>query len=130
MPICYCPYNLLDLHKRGAVLGWLLIGVVAAIVVPGCSKPDWSFGAGGKYSEGETELLRGRAANLDKAIDSLQFVVQDNPTYRDSLTLVGKAYYRKGRYYESYTIVQRALAVNRDDEIAWIVYGLSQLRVC
>lgn len=128
MPICYRPYNLLDLHKRGAVLGWLLIGV-AAIVVPGCSKPDWSFGAGGKYSEGETELLRGRAANLDKAIDSLQFVVQDNPTYRDSLTLLGKAYYRKGRYYESYTIVQRALAVNRDDEIAWIVYGLSQLRV-
>jgi tetratricopeptide (TPR) repeat protein len=122
------PYNLVDLQKRGAVLGWLLIGV-AAIVVAGCSKPDWSFGSGGKYNDANMELIRGRAGNLDKAIQDLQFVVQENPTYRDSLTLLGKAYYRKGRYYEAYTIVQRALAVNRDDEIAWLVYGLSQLRV-
>ena len=128
MPTCYRPYNLVDLQKRGAVLGWLLIGV-AAIVVAGCSKPDWSFGSGGKYNDANMELIRGRAGNLDKAIQDLQFVVQDNPTYRDSLTLLGKAYYRKGRYYEAYTIVQRALAVNRDDEIAWLVYGLSQLRV-
>ena len=107
-------------------IGWLLLG---AIVLHGCAKPDWSFGAGGKYTEGKMELLRGRGANLDKAIDSLQSVVQDNPTYRDSLTLLSKAYYRKGRYYEAYAISQRALAVNKDDEVAWLVYGLSQLRI-
>jgi tetratricopeptide (TPR) repeat protein len=125
---CYRQNNLQFSHKRGAVLGWLLIGV-AAIIVPGCSKPEWSFGSGGKYNDANMELIRGRAGNLDKAIQDLQFVVQENPTYRDSLTLLGKAYYRKGRYYEAYTIVQRALAVNKDDEIAWLVYGLSQLRV-
>ena len=75
------------------------------------------------------ELLRGRAGNLDKAIDNLQVVVQDDPTYRDSLTLLGKAYYRKGRYYEAYSIIQRALAVNKDDEIAWLIFGLAQIRV-
>jgi len=107
---------------------WLFIGVLAPFA-SSCSKPDWSFGSGGKYNEASMELIRGRAGNLDKAIQDLQFVVQENPTYRDSLTLLGKAYYRKGRYYEAYSIIQRALAVNRDDEIAWLIFGLSQIRV-
>ena len=97
--------------------------------ISGCSRPDWFFGAGGRYNEANIELLRGRAGNLDKAIDNLQAVVQDDPTYRDSLTLLGKAYYRKGRYYESYSIIQRALAVNKEDEIAWLIFGLAQFRV-
>ncbi len=113
---------------RGALIGGLLVGVIA-IAVPGCSRPDWSFGSGGKYNDANIELIRGRTGNLDKAIQDLQFVVQENPTYRDSLTLLGKAYYRKGRYYEAYTIIQRALAVNKDDEIAWLIFGLAQLRV-
>jgi len=108
--------------------GCLLL-MVAVTAVNGCSRPDWAFGTSGRYKEAETEILRGRQANLDKAIENLQFVVQDNPTYRDSLTLLGKAYYRKARYYDAYTIIQRALAVNREDEIAWLVFGLSQLRV-
>jgi tetratricopeptide (TPR) repeat protein len=108
--------------------GWLLFGVTVTFI-SSCAKPDWFVGAGGKYNEGNMELLRGRQANLDKAIDSLQFVVQENPTYRDSLTLLGKAYYRKGRFYEAYAITQRAIAVNKEDEIAWLVYGLAQIRV-
>lgn len=94
-----------------------------------CGRPDWFIGAGGKYNETEIELLRGRGANLDKAIGSLQLVVQDNPTYRDSLTLLRKAYYRKGNYREAYAIIQRALSVNKDDEIAWLIFGLAQMRV-
>jgi tetratricopeptide (TPR) repeat protein len=108
--------------------GWLIFGA-ALTFISSCSKPDWHFGAGGKYNEANMELLRGRQGNLDKAIESLQVVVQDNPTYRDSLTLLGKAYYRKGRYYEAYSIVQRAIAVNKEDEIAWLIYGLAQFRV-
>jgi len=113
---------------RLALVAWLLFGV-ALTFISSCSKPDWHFGAGGKYNEANTELLRGRQANLDKAIESLQIVVQDNPTYRDSLTLLGKAYYRKGRYFEAYSIIQRAISVNKEDEIAWLIYGLSQIRV-
>jgi len=101
---------------------------VVVIALAGCWQPPY-LGAGGKYNEANIELMRGRQADLDKAIANLQLVVQDNPSYRDSLTLLGKAYYRKGRYYDSYTIVQRAIAVNRSDEIAWLVYGLSQLRI-
>ena len=111
-----------------ALVGWLLFGV-GLTFMSGCSRPDWSFGAGGRYNDANIELLRGRAGNLDKAIENLQAVVHDDPTYRDSLTLLGKAYYRKGRYYEAYSIIQRALALNRDDEIAWLIFGLAQIRV-
>jgi len=111
-----------------ALLGWPLIGIALSFMLS-CTRPDMFFGAGGKYNQAEIELLRGRAADLDKAIASLQFVVQDNPTYRDSLTLLGRAYYRKGRYPEAYAVIQRALAVNKDDEIAWLTYGLAQMRL-
>jgi tetratricopeptide (TPR) repeat protein len=75
------------------------------------------------------ELMRGRAADLEKAIANLESIVKDDPSYRDSLTLLGKAYYRKGRYYDAFAILQRALAVNKDDEIAWLFYGLTQIKV-
>jgi len=114
--------------RRSALVGGLLFGV-GLTFMSSCSRPDFFVGTGGRYNEANIELLRGRAANLDKAIDNLQVVVQNDPTYRDSLTLLGKAYYRKGRYYEAYSIIQRALAVNKGDEIAWLVLGLSQIRV-
>ena len=106
------------------------IQLAALLIISGCiSRPDWFVGTGGKYNEANLELIRGRSADLDKAIGSLQVVVQADPTYKDTLTLLGKAYYRKGRYSDAYSITQRALAVNKDDEIAWLVYGLAQLRV-
>jgi tetratricopeptide (TPR) repeat protein len=59
----------------------------------------------------------------------LENVVRQDPTYKYSLTYLGRAYYRKGRFQDAYAILQRALAVNNDDEIAWIVLGLTQLRL-
>ncbi len=97
--------------------------------ITGCSRPDFFIGIGGKYNEASMELLRGRAGNVDKAILNLENVVQENPTYRDSLTLLGRAYYKKGRYHDAHLILQRALAVNKEDEIAWLVFGLAQIRV-
>jgi tetratricopeptide (TPR) repeat protein len=73
--------------------------------------------------------MRGRGADLEKAIANLESIVQEDPSYRDSLTLLGKAYYRKGRYYDAFAILQRALAVNKDDEIAWLYYGLTQIKL-
>ena len=106
------------------------IQLVSLPLISGCvSRPDWFIGTGGKYNQAHLELIRGRGADVDKAIGSLQTVVQTDPTYKDSLTLLGKAYYRKGRYVDAYSITQRALAVNKDDEIAWLVYGLAQFRV-
>jgi tetratricopeptide (TPR) repeat protein len=66
---------------------------------------------------------------MDRAISALESVVRQEPTYRDSLTLLARAYYRKQRFKDALQIVQRALAVNKDDEIAWITLGLTQLRL-
>lgn len=87
------------------------------------------FGTGGRYLEGKEQFLRGRGGDMDKAIVALESVVREDPTYRDSLTLLGRAYYSKGRYEDASLVLQRALAVNKDDEIAWLVLGLTQLRL-
>lgn len=66
---------------------------------------------------------------MDKAVVSLEYVVSQDPTYKQSLTYLGRAYYRKERYKDAYAILQRAVAVNKDDEIAWIALGVTQLRL-
>ena len=55
---------------------------------------------------------------MNRAIIALESVVKEDPTYRDSLTLLGRAYYRQGRYQDARQILMRAVAVNKDDEIA------------
>jgi tetratricopeptide (TPR) repeat protein len=112
---------------RLAPVGCSLLALVSFISA--CSAPNWYFGLGGKYNQANMELMRGRGADLEKAIGNLESIVKDDPSYRDSLTLLGKAYYRKGRYYDAFAILQRALAVNKDDEIAWLFYGLTQIKV-
>lgn len=114
-------------HKRLAAL--IACQFLSLLFMSACSRPDWFVGTGGRYNAANLELIRVRGADLDKAIGNLQTVVQDDPTYKDSLTLLGKAYYRKGRYFDAFSITQRALAVNKDDEIAWLVFGLAQIRV-
>ena len=87
------------------------------------------FGIGGKYEEGKGQFLLGRTGDMDVAIAALETVVKEDPNYNDSLTYLGRAYYRKGRYFDAYEILQRALAVNKEDEIAWISLGLAQLQL-
>ena len=66
---------------------------------------------------------------MDKAVTALDAVVRDDPTYRDSLTLLGRAYYNKGNYEIAKQILQRALLVNKEDEIAWVALGLAHLQL-
>jgi len=113
---------------RPLALAYLLFAIFC-LSLSGCSAPAWYIGVGGKYNEAKTEVARPQGANLDKAILNLEGIVTQNPTYRDSLTLLGGAYYKKSRYQDAFQILQRALAVNKDDEIAWILLGLSQLRL-
>ena len=63
------------------------------------------------------------------AVDALEYVVSKEPTYKNSLMYLGRAYYRKGRFQDAHGILQRALALNQEDEIAWLAFGLTQLRV-
>jgi tetratricopeptide (TPR) repeat protein len=108
--------------------GYFLLSVGCQAFL-GCSAPSWHFGVGGKYNEGKQEVTRPRGGDLDKAIADLESVAAQNPTYRDTLTLLGRAYYKKGRYKDAILILKRALAVNKDDEIAWITLGLAQLHL-
>lgn len=64
-----------------------------------------------------------RAARL------LESVAAEDPYYKDSLTLLGRAYYKRGRYGDAYQMLQRSLAINPEDEIGWILLGLTQLRL-
>jgi len=103
--------------------------VLSALLLPACTHGIPRFGIGGRYLEGREQFLMGRAGNMDTAILALESVVRENPSYRDSLTLLGRAYYRVGRYQHARQVVARALAVNKVDEIAWLVLGMAQLRL-
>ena len=117
---------LLFLFKQLPTVQYVSLAVIC-LLLTSCSIPR--FGAGGRYLEAKDEITRPRGGNIDKAIANLEGIVSENPTYQDSLTLLGRAYYKRGRYQDAYVILQRALAVNKDDEVAWVVLGLAQLRM-
>jgi len=64
-----------------------------------------------------------------QAVPLLEAIAQKDPTYRDTLTLLGRAYYQQKRYQLAQQILQRALKVSNEDEIAWLLLGLTQLRM-
>jgi len=112
--------------------GYYIYRFFAAIVCLGalsCSNTLPKFGVGGRYEEGKDQFFRGRGGDMDKAVVSLEYVVSQDPTYKNSLTYLGRAYYRKERYKDAYVILQRAVAVNKDDEIAWLALGVTELRL-
>jgi len=103
--------------------------LLVAVLIYGCSNTLPRFGTGGRYEEGRDQFLRGRGGDMDRAVVALEAVVMADPTYKDSLTYLGRAYYRKGRYQDAFAILQRALTVNPDNEIAWISLGVTQLQL-
>jgi tetratricopeptide (TPR) repeat protein len=116
-------------HKSYSSGIYFMMSVLGFQLLFGCSRPDWFVGVGGAYNEGKYELLRRVGGDMDKAIDRFEYIAKEDPTYRDSLTQLGRAYYRKGRYQDAHVILQRAVALNPQDDIGWLVYGISQLRL-
>ena len=105
----------------------MVLALVAAGLA-GCWRPA-GIGVGGKYIDGVNELSKSRrGGDPRKAIVNLQYVVTREPTYLDSLTQLGRAYYHAGRYTAALEVLKRALAVNKNDEIAWLVLGLTQFQ--
>lgn len=103
--------------------------ILAMIFSVGCNHYVPRFGVGGRYEEGREQFLRGRGGNMDTAVVSLEYVVSQDPTYKNSLMYLGRAYYRKGRYQDAFALLQRAVAVNQEDEQAWIALGVTQMRL-
>ena len=107
----------------------LAIAVVLVGLIVGCNHYVPRFGVGGRYEEGREQFLRGRGGDMDTAVTALEYVVSQDPTYKFSLTYLGRAYYRKQRYRDAYAVLQRAVAVNNDDEQGWMALGTTQLRL-
>ena len=102
---------------------------VIVMVMAGCTFEPPRFGVGGRYEEGRDQFLRGRGGDMDKAIAALESVVSQDPTYKSGLMYLGRAYYRKARYQDAFAVLQRAVAVNKEDEQAWLALGATQLRL-
>ncbi len=115
--------------SAGRLVSWAGVLFVSFSLIAACTHTIPRFGVGGRYEEGRDQFARGRGGDMDKAVAALEYVVSRDPMYRDSLTYLGRAYYRKGRYQDAHAILQRALVLNKEDEIAWIAIGLTQLRL-
>jgi len=102
----------------------LVIGLLPLLA---CGRPA-GFGIGGRYLDAKIEIRKPRG-DFNKAVTNLEYVVRRDPFYEDSLTLLGRAYYGSKRYRDAFQILKRALTVNRENEIAWITMGLTQLRL-
>jgi tetratricopeptide (TPR) repeat protein len=108
----------------------LMLGLLSMVFLTlACNHAIPRFGIGGKYEEGKEQFLRGRSGDMQVAIVALENVVSQDPTYKDSLTYLGRAYYRTQKYQPAHAILQRALVVNKEDEMAWMAFGLTQLRL-
>jgi len=115
-------------QKRSTLICCFL-AVVVLLGASACTNTLPRFGMGGRYEEGKDQFFRGRGGDMDVAVASLEYVVSRDPTYKNSLTYLGRAYYRKERYRDALAILQRAVVVNRDDEVAWLALGVTQLRL-
>ena len=113
-----------QLKQFTTIVLMVVMGLLAA-----CTHNIPRFGIGGRYEEGRDQFLRGRGGDMDVAISALESVVSQDPTYKNSLMYLGRAYYKKGRYQDAYAVLQRALAVDKEDEQAWIAFGLTQMRL-
>ena len=112
------------LDRRSVPIMMLLVFTSMA-----CNHAIPHFGIGGHYEEGREQFLRGRAGDMELAVKAFEGVVAEDPTYKFSLTYLGRAYYIKGRYQDAFAILQRAVAIHNDDEMAWMALGLTQMRL-
>jgi len=108
---------------------WLFYLLSLVFFSLACNHAIPHFGIGGRYEEGKEQFYRGRTGNMDIAVNAFEAVVSQDPTYKDSMTYLGRAYYNKRRYQDAFALLQRAVVVNREDDIGWIAFGLAQLRL-
>jgi tetratricopeptide (TPR) repeat protein len=116
------------MRHRSSALSSLLLAL-GFLLLSSCTHAIPRFGIGGRYAGGREEVTKSRGGNIDRAIVALEAVALQDPTYRDTLTLLGRAYYKNGRYGDARQILIRALSLNKDDEIAWLVLGVAQMRL-
>jgi len=108
-------------------LSAICYSLLAFLFALGCGRPS-GIGIGGRYLDAKFDVWRPRG-DVNGAITKLEYIVKRDPLYKNSLTLLGRAYYKSRRYRDAFQILKRAIVVNRTDEIAWIALGMTQLRL-
>jgi len=106
------------------------LGLIAALILSSCinlSLPP--IGKAGKYRVARSSLIKPGGRGLNEAIPLLEELAQRDPFYEDTLTLLGRAYYQQKRFSEALQIFQRAVVVNKEDEVGWLVLGMTQLQL-
>ncbi len=124
IPMTYCRKKFVETSSA--------LGLIVLLFAAGCSVLDFrlpAIGKAGKYGTASRDMMRPGGAGVRQAVPLLEAIVREDPFYRDSLTLLGRAYYQLGRYEDALQILERGVRVDRDDEIAWLVLGLTQLRL-
>ncbi len=106
-----------------------ILVVVVSTVGTGCMFRLPALGKAGKMRQAYYDLARPGGKGPRSAIPLLEEVVKDDPFYPEALTLLGRAYYQLKEYKAAEQILQRAVLVNKEDEIAWTFLGLAQLRL-
>ncbi len=96
--------------------------------LPTPSGEKFLWGVPGHYQQGKLAVT-GLHRDINKGVALLEEAARRNPLYEDVLTLLGRGYYAQRRYENALEMLKRALTVNREDEIAWLFLGLTQLRL-
>jgi tetratricopeptide (TPR) repeat protein len=106
----------------------LSFGIVLSLI-SGCGVRLPSLGLEGKYRMGRSLYTKPQKAGVSEAIPYLEEVAKKDPYHKDTLTLLGRAYYDRKRYQEALWVLTKSLEINRQDEIAWATLGITQLQL-
>ncbi len=108
------------------------LALLAAFLLSGCALGEFrppALGLAGRYTTGRALLIKPQGLGVSDSIPYLEVAAKEDPFYRDTLTLLGRAYYHQGSYQDAFAVLQRAIVVNKEDEIAWLTLALAQLRM-
>lgn len=106
----------------------LMLALLAVVFLSGCA----TLRAGGDVAAGRRALLAG---NNEAALGYFQNAVQADPNYRYGtayqqglLSYIGRAEYLTGRLPQARQTLEKALAANKDEDVARIYLGLTLIR--
>jgi tetratricopeptide (TPR) repeat protein len=88
-----------------------------------------AVGIEGHYRQGRSLLIRPDRGTVGQSVSYLEEVAKRDPFYKDTLTLLARALYYQGVYQDAFQFAQRAVVVDKEDGIAWLMLGLIRLRL-
>lgn len=116
-------------RKHSLFRAGIALVVVLSMFGLGCRFRLPALGKAGQYRTAYRDLTQPGGSGVRRAIPILEDLVKDDPFYPGALTLLGRAYYQLGKYGEAEQLLQRAVLVDKEDEIAWTILGMAQLRL-